>query len=332
MYDCICIGSATQDVFVLSRGAQIHRLQQTEREQSYLAFEYGSKVMVEELFITAGGGAVNTSTGLAQLGLRSAIVCEVGQDSPAAMIREALQGGGVDVSLMVINSCLHTGYSVILTGFDGDRTVLVHRGAARDLTCEEVPWPLLTNSQWLFLGAMAGESVLIWDEMANFVSQHEVKLAINPGSQQIELGLIGLQPILSVTSALFVNREEGYEIVRRQPTHQREADFEVLRELQGTGCKYVFMTDGPRGACGFDGQQIVQVPAATAEPVSTLGAGDAFASGCVAALWRERGLAEAMQAGTLNAGGVVREMGGTVGLLQWDELSDRLGEIPAEII
>lgn len=331
MYDCICIGSATQDVFVLSRGAQIHRLQQVEGEQAYLAFEYGAKIMVEELFVSAGGGAVNTSTSLAHLGLSSAIVCEVGEDDSAAMIRGALQTAGVDVSLMVTNCCLHTGYSVILTGFDGDRTVLVHRGAARDLTREEIPWELLADSQWLFLGAMTGESVMIWDEMTKFVRGHDVKLALNPGSQQIRLGLEGLRPILEVTTALFLNREEAYALLGHQPARGPEDEREALRALQATGCRHVIMTDGRRGAYGFDGQHYVFVPALTQEPVSTLGAGDAFAAGCVAALWRGMDLTTALQVGSLNAGAVVQSLGGTSGLLTWEQVQARLGEMTAEI-
>lgn len=123
MYDIICVGTAAQDVFVSSDQARLIRFQDIDGEQVYLAYEYGAKVAVDHLFISTGGGASNTATAFGKLGLRAAIVCEVGMDDPADMVERALAARGVDTHMLVRNPDMSTGYSVILTGLTGDRSL-----------------------------------------------------------------------------------------------------------------------------------------------------------------------------------------------------------------
>lgn len=320
MYDCISIGSATQDVFVFSQGTQIHRLQTIDGEQAFLAFEYGAKVKVDEMFISVGGGAVNTAIAMARLGLRTAIICETGDDDAACRICAALQESGVDTSMVVRNPHISTGYSVIITGFDGDRTVLVHRGASTDLSRREIDWERVAQTRWIYLGSMVGASAQLWDDIAAFATEKKVRLAINPGSAQYERGLSGMAPVLAVTDVIFVNRAEAYRLADVELKRGDQDEREAMRRLHGAGCKLVVMTAGRYGAHAFDGQQFYFCPAREVKVVSNLGAGDAFASACLAALHRGVGIETALCAGSLNAAGVVAHMGATTGLLSWEQI------------
>lgn len=326
MYDCISIGSATQDVFVFSQGAQIHRLQTVNGEQAFLAFEYGAKVRVEQLFISVGGGAVNTAIAVSKLGLRTAIVCETGDDDAGAKIRCALERGGVDASMVVRNPRISTGYSVIITGFDGDRTVLVHRGASTDLSRREIHWDRVAQTKWIYLGSMAGASAQLWDDIAAFAKEKGIRLAINPGSTQFERGLSGMAPVLAATDVIFVNRREAYWLADVDDRRGEEDEKEAMRRLHDAGCKLVVMTAGKDGAHAYDGDGFYYCPARKVRVVSNLGAGDSFASACIAALHRGMAIAEVLCAGSINAAGVVGEMGATEGLLTWDQITSALAE------
>ncbi|NPV47420.1 MAG: carbohydrate kinase family protein [Armatimonadetes bacterium] len=326
MYDCVSIGSATQDVFVFSQGTQIHRLQTIDGEQAFLAFEYGAKVRVEEMFISVGGGAVNTAIAIARLGLHTAIVCETGDDDAACRICAALQEGGVDTSMVVRNPRISTGYSVIITGFDGDRTVLVHRGASTDLSRREIDWERVAQTRWIYLGSMAGASAQLWDDIAAFAAERKIRLAINPGSTQFERGLSGMAPVLAVTDVIFVNRSEAYRLADVELRRGDQDEQEAMRRLHAAGCKLVVMTSGRQGAHAFDGQRFYFCPAREVQVVSNLGAGDAFASACLAALHRGLDIEQALCAGSLNAAGVVGQMGATTGLLSWDQIAAGLGD------
>ncbi|MGD0205925.1 MAG: PfkB family carbohydrate kinase, partial [Dehalococcoidia bacterium] len=65
--------------------------------------------LIDEVAVEAGGCSANTTYALAKLGLRAGIVCEVGDDDPACQIRRALEGAGVDCSMMITNARIATG-------------------------------------------------------------------------------------------------------------------------------------------------------------------------------------------------------------------------------
>ena len=324
MFDVICIGSATQDVFVSSDQTCLITVRNRESEETYLAYEYGAKVAVDHLFITTGGGATNTAIAFARLGLTTGVICEVGEDDAGRMIERALSEEGVDTAMMTHNPQLTTGYSVILTGPTGDRTVLVHRGAGSGLTQPEIDWKTAAQTKWLYLSSLAGESASLWDDVASFACEHGLRLGMNPGSTQIERGLESLRPILSVTDLLFLNQREAYQLLGLEEKRGEDDEREALRRLVSTGCKCAVMTRGAQGAMAFDGLDYYNVPAPPAQVVSNLGAGDAFASGCLGALHHGLPLAEALQVAALNSGSVVGFMGASKGLLTWDAVQAQL--------
>jgi ribokinase len=324
MYDVICVGSATQDVFVSSDQTRLITIRDLESEQTYLSYEYGAKLAVDELFISTGGGASNTAISFSRMGLAAGVICEVGDDDAGRMIERVLSHEGVRTDMMTRNPSLKTGYSVILTGPTGDRTVLVHRGAACDLTRPEVDWDTVRQTKWLYLSSLGGDSACLWGEFAAFACDNNLKLAINPGSHQIKLGLNALRPILSVSEVLFLNNREACQLTGIEARRGDEDEREALQMLVEAGCKTVVMTMGAEGAMAYDGTDFHVVPAPRVQVVSNLGAGDAFASGCVAALHRGLSLPEALKVGTLNSGSVVGYMAATDGLLKWEAVAAEL--------
>jgi sugar/nucleoside kinase (ribokinase family) len=325
MFDVICVGSATQDVFVSSDQTRLITIRDPESEQTYLSYEYGAKLAVDELFISTGGGASNTAISFGRMGLSAAVICEVGDDDAGRMIERVLSHEGLRTDMMTRNPSLKTGYSVILTGPTGDRTVLVHRGAACDLTKPEVDWDTVRQTQWLYLSSLGGDSACLWSDFTAFACDHNLKLAINPGSHQIKQGLNALRPILSVTEVLFLNNREACQLTGIEARRGDEDEREALRMLVDAGCKAVVMTMGAEGAMAYHGSEFHVVPAPRVPVVSNLGAGDAFASGCVSALHHGLSLREALKVGTLNSGSVVGCMNATDGLLRWDKVASELG-------
>ncbi|MBU0610574.1 MAG: carbohydrate kinase family protein [Armatimonadetes bacterium] len=324
-FDVVSIGSATQDVFVSSDQTRLIRVQHTESEEVYLAYEYGAKVAVDDLFISTGGGAVNTAIAFAKLGLRSAAVSEIGQDDAGNMIERALQERGVDVSMLVRNPDHNTGYSVILTGPTGDRTVLVHRGAGSCLSHSDIDWDRVGEAGWVYLSSLSGESAALWHDVARWAVETKVKLAINPGSRQIGEGLEGLGDVLAAADIIFVNKGEAYRFTGTEE-HRGDVDERAAAEtLHRAGCRRVVMTMGAEGARAFDGEQHYYLPAPKVQVVSNLGAGDAFASACLAAIHYGLPLREALKAGAINAGSVVTSTGATTALLDWATIQSNLG-------
>lgn len=326
MYDIIAVGSATEDIFVNIDETQIVRIEDKHASHAFLALQYGAKIPVDRLLIDTGGGATNTATTFARMGMKTAALCKVGQDDPGDRIIRRLQQENVDTSLFIRTSEYYTGLSVIITGFTGDRTILVHRGASTELTNDDIPWETLAQSKWLYVGSMAGSAAPLFYKLIVFGGEHGVKVAINPGSTQLREGLEVLREALAHTEAIFLNKREAYRLTGVQPDRGPADEREMLGLLREAGCRHIVITAGNEGSEGYDGQAHYTIAAYPTEVVSTVGAGDAFAAGCVVGLHHGLPLNEAMRTGAANAASVISKFGAKEGILTWPQALEFIAE------
>ena len=138
MVQVISIGGATQDVFVRSDGAEVIRISDKQQEKAWLGFDYGAKIAVDALRFTVGGGATNTAVSFANLGLEAACMVKVGSDSAGDSVLQNLSEAGVETQYIVQSEAGQTGYSVILTSYEGERSILAYRGVNTQLTFAEL--------------------------------------------------------------------------------------------------------------------------------------------------------------------------------------------------
>jgi sugar/nucleoside kinase (ribokinase family) len=318
-HDVICIGSASEDVFVQVEEAKIIRIEDDHGEKAYLALEYGAKLKTKDVFIDTGGGATNTAVTFARMGLRASLVCKVGADAPGDRVLAAMDCEGVVRDCVVRDPEHRTGYSVILLGYTGDRTILVYRGAAGYLRETEVDWDDLRRAEWVYMNSLSGESAPLFQKVAEFCGANGVKLAVNPGGEQRRGGVAGLAPVLRSTTLLLLNREEAYELTGVPPDRGPDDETRMLTLLREAGCQAVVMTYGAEGSEGMDAAGHYKLPAVNTPAASTVGAGDAYGSACVVGLQRGLTLPRAMQLGALNATSVVQHVGAKPGILTWAE-------------
>jgi len=316
--DVVCIGSATEDVFVQVADTKIIRFSDEHEDKAYLALEYGAKIRTDDVFIDTGGGATNTAATFEHMGLETGVATKVGADGPGDRVIESLQQRRIDTTMVVRDPEHRTGYSVILTGFTGDRTILVHRGASAHLREEEVDWESMGRTSWVYMNSLAGESAPLFLQVARFCGQRGIDLAINPGGEQRKLGIDGLRCVLEHTDLLVCNRAEAYEITGVEPDRGPEDEKEMLEMFLSAGCRRAVITYGRDGSEGMDHTGHYKVPAPPDEPVSTVGAGDAFAAACTVGLHRGLGLPQAMRCASANAGSVVQHIGAKNGIISWD--------------
>jgi len=317
--DVVCVGSATEDVFVELPDAKIIRLEDRQEDLAYLALEYGAKIRVDDLLTDTGGGATNTAATFSTMGLRTAVVTKVGEDTSGDRVLQGMENLGVATFGIARTTEDRTGYSIILTGFTGDRTILVHRGAAAHLLDSDVDWDLIKQTSWVYMNSLAEDSAPLFFKVAEFCGEHGINLAINPGREQRQCGIDGLKPALEHTTLIVVNRSEAYEITGVEPDRGPDDEKEMLGMLRDAGCRNAIITYGGKGSEGMDDTGHFKLPAAEGNPVSTVGAGDAFAAGTTVGLHRGLSLRDAMRVGSVNAASVVRQVGAKKGILSWEE-------------
>ncbi len=307
MHDIITIGSATKDVFLISKGFKLIKSKQFKTGVGE-CFAYGSKIELGDIYFDTGGGATNAAYTFANLGLKSSVVSKVGKDIYGLEIMHILADKRIDVSNLMPDKQHQTAYSTILITPGGDRTILVYRGASANFTEKDFNWPKL-KTKWFYISSLAGNLNLL-KKIFTFAKKKKIKIAWNPGSEELKLGKAKLVPLIKQAAIFNLNKEEAQKLTGKK-------DFKAMfNDLCGLTKAYVLITDGSAGAYLSDGVMIYQAKALGSKPVNTTGAGDAFGSAFCAGMILKNDWDYALRLAILNADGVIKEMGAKHGLLK----------------
>lgn len=332
MYDVITIGSATKDAFIETEDANIVSVARKNSKSEFMSYPYGAKIEINAFSVALGGGAVNTACNFANLGMKTATIIKIGKDSTGKDIIEMLKKRNIDTNSVVVSKTETTGFSVILLSFQGDRTVLAHRGPNATICEEDVDFDAIKNSKWLYIAPLNGESTNILDKIADFAEENDVNMAINVGTSSIKRGKKYLNKILQTAEVVLMNSEEAAMLTgieRRQDTKTEKFSLcqihpdmvKTLKNLKSTKAKIIVITDGSNGAYAYDGKTFYRCGEFPAKVVSTLGAGDAFASTFVTILDKTNwNIEKALAGAAINSASVVEKFNAQDGQLTIDEI------------
>ncbi len=307
MFDVISIGSATRDAFLISKEFRFIRSDEFPTGVGECV-SFGSKIELDKLVLTTGGGATNSATTFARLGLKSAIITKLGDDSSGGEVLAQLKADQVDASMVRTVKGGETAYSSILTAENGERSILVNRGVAKTFTDTDIPWKKL-KTKWIYLTSLGGNYALAL-KIAKQAKAHGAKIFYNPGYEEVKRGLKAFEPIRKQIDVLSLNLEEAQRL-----TGLETRDIKTLaHKIAGPGMT-LLLTDGQNGAYGISGDETWFIRPRAVKVVSRTGAGDAFGSGVVAGLISGWSLPDAMRLGLQNAESVIKYYGAKRGIL-----------------
>ena len=187
MFDVVTIGSTTLDVFIESDSANIVSVSSKDKRSDFMSFPYGSKVEIDDFSRNLGGGGINTAMNFAHLGLKTSTVVKLGADEISPVIYQKLVESNIDTSNIIKSKEGLTGFSIILVSFQGDRTVLAHRGVNSSIKEKDVDFENI-KSKWIYVAPLAGKSNRMLDKIAAFAKENGIKLSINAGTTAIKKG------------------------------------------------------------------------------------------------------------------------------------------------
>lgn len=340
MSDIITIGSATMDVFVECDDANIVSVSTKCSKSEFMSYPYGAKVEVTDFTSNVGGGGVNTALNFANLGFSTSAICKVGDDIYSKGIMEYLSKRSLNLSNIIQDKNVSTGFSIILVSFQGDRTVLAQRGANATLKKSEINFEAIKQSKLLYVAPLSGDSNKVLQSVVEFASEHGVKVCFNASTTSIKKGFEYIKKIIDTAQVVVMNKEEASMCTKIQVRPDtREEKFSnnlihpdvkaMLRKLKIIDEQIIVITDGKKGVYAFDGKKFYQCSEFPATVVSTLGAGDAFASSFCAALDRTNNdVGKSMMYASVNSASVVSKFGASEGFLTFEEIEQRLAENP----
>ena len=341
MCDVITIGSATMDVFVESDDANIVSVYTKNKKSEFMSYPYGAKVEITDFDSKVGGGGVNTAVNFANLGYKTSAIFKIGDDIYSDGILESFKNKNIDLTNIIQDAKISTGFSIILVSFQGDRTVLAHRGANAMIKKSDINFDAIKNAKLLYIAPMNGDSTKVLDDIATFANENNVYVCFNAGSSSIKKGFNYLKKILGNANIVVMNKEEASlatQIQVRPDTRDIKYSEELIhpdvkemfKKLKVREYQIIVITDGGHGAYAYDGENYYYCPVFDGPIVSTLGAGDAFASTFCAALSKTKvNIGKALMYASVNSAGVVSQFGATEGLLTFDEIEEKLKSNPS---
>ncbi|MCX6759829.1 MAG: carbohydrate kinase family protein [Candidatus Nealsonbacteria bacterium] len=314
MFDVITFGSATWDIFLKPKVFKVVKGKKFSTEKG-VCFALGSKVDMEEIMFSSGGGGTNSAATFKNQGFNVAFCGMIGDDVSGDEVIEDLEKRGINTDLVLKTKLKPTNHSIVISSSENERTILVYRGASEMAGKDDLPWEQL-KAKWFYIAPLSGKLAQIFRDIVDFAKKNNIKVAVNLGNSQISLGVEKLKPILKDIDVIVLNQEEA-SLLTGIPYNRKDDIFKKIDDI----CPGIaIMTKGGMGAVISDGKDIYMAPALKVKVKDKTGAGDSFGSGFVSGLIQSNGNIEyAIQLAIANSSLNVSEWGAKTGILKKGE-------------
>lgn len=322
-YDFVGIGDTVTDAFIKLKEASIHC--KMNHQDCEICMKFGDKIPYEDVFIVPGvGNSANACVAASRLGLKSALVTNLGKDDYGKECLKHFKREKVATDFIKLHKNIKTNYHYVLW-YEDDRTILVKHEKY------SYSFPNIGSPKWIYLSSLGSDADSMYPELVNYLEKNpKVNLAFQPGTYQLRMGVEKLNYFYKRSRVFICNKEEAQRILKTE-----EQDIKkLLKMMEGLGPKIICITDGHAGSYVLhdDAFWFMPIYPDPAPPFERTGAGDAFSSTFVSALILGKTVDEALMWGPINSMSVVQKVGAQAGLLTKKELEDLLAKAPKDYL
>lgn len=310
------LGSALQDLYLIDRddfvATEVCDVNRKNCESLFGELKIGTKIDIDRLEYTIGGGGTNAAVEFSRHGHQSVYLGNIGHDAAGDAVLSCLDEESVDSSYVSYATHRSTGCSVILLDAkSGERTILTCRGASAKFDNLDVDVLDEIQPEYLYITSLRGDMETL-EKFLKKAKKLEIKVMFNPGKLELEQAPT-LTKLLKYVDILLVNKREAAQIVPGT----------ILTELLSRLHNYVetvIITDGNTGAIAANAKESYRFGIYEDTPVKdTTGAGDAFGSGFLAHLASGHSFHDCLVFASANSTSVVSHFGAKKGLLSGKE-------------
>ncbi len=323
--DLVGVGDIVVDTFIELIDAWIEN--DNPQKARELCMRFGDKIPYkQEVSVYGTGNSINAAHAANRLGLKTAVITDLGNDDLGIQCLNHLNKTGIDTKGITVHKNKTTNHNFVLR-YKEDRTILVHHNEYN----YSLPKNIKFTPKWIYLSSLAKNSLGYHSEILSFLNRNpNVKLAFQPGTFQIKLGSEKLSDLYKRSEIFFCNKEEAQSILKTS-----ETNISILLEMmRALGPKIVVITDGPLGAYVFDGIKKIHgmMFPDIAPPIDRTGAGDAFASTFTSAIILGKDIETALRFAPINSMSVVQYIGAQAGHLTISQIEEFLKNAPENYI
>ena len=267
---------------------------------------YGqAETLVDSGVLALGGSAAIVAHGAARLGLSTALAAAVGRDAAGDFVLDTLTSAGVDIGAVTRHAELPTALTVCLGGPGGDRAILTAAGCLAAFDPQELPAARHVHAASYFLqptlAARLPDLFRAARATCSLDTNHDPA-----GTWRLAPGL------LEACDYILPNEAEALALTGTATVEQAMAAFVEA------GVTPV-VKRGRDGATARRGAETHAAHATPLDPVDTVGAGDSFDAGFLAALLNGEDLDQALAVGCACGALSTQAVGGTAAQPTWDE-------------
>jgi len=322
-FDFVAIGDVVTDAFIRIKQASVYYDEKDHEEK--LAFTNGAKIPYEFVkVIPAVGNSANAAVSAARFGLKTAFITNMGDDDHGKEDLKTFEKENIATDFIRIHPGKLSNYHYVLW-YKAERTILIKHEEY------ERTFPDIGSPKWIYLSSLGENTLPYHQEIMEYLKTHpDVKLAFQPGTFQIKMGVEALKTIYESSEVFFCNKEEAQIIlgIIEAPC------TDLARKISELGPKITVITDGPRGAYAYDARadQMWFMPPYPdpAPPYERTGAGDAYSSTFTECLALGKSIEEAFLWAPINAMSVVQTIGAQEGLLNPEQIREWLAKAPED--
>lgn len=272
----------------------------------------------EEGFATSctretGGGAAHTSSGLAKLGMKSALYCVAGAEE-IDWFRHKFSTRGVDTSLVVAHPDQPTAITVAVSTPE-DRIFYTYYGANvlfAELLRQPSTWELFTSARHVHFAYPVEAQLLT--EMAEWLHTRGTTVSFDLGWHENWLADPASITAIAALDWFLPNDREAERM-------SGEADpARMVEWFRDHGAQGVVVKLGPKGSIAFRHGEVCSAPSIAVNPIDTTGAGDCFNAGFLYATLSGMTLEDSLKYGNICGALSTQASGGIAGFPTLDRI------------
>lgn len=279
------------------------------------------ELLASRFEVTLGSSSAILSHNLASLGMTTGFITRVGRDELGQMALDRLAESGADVSRVVTASNGTTTGVTVLLHHGSERRILTYPGTMSEMSLADLDVDYLASGRHFHLSSLFLQHALQPDLPGLFreLKSRGLTLSLDTNDDPDDKWNGVLTELLPLIDILLPNRDELCRM-----THRSSLDS-ALSELSSV-VPVIAVKCGKEGSVVQTRDERIAVPGISVQVVDTIGAGDSFNAGFLAAWLSGHDLRECARAGNITGAFSTLRTGGTEAFRVRGELESFLRE------
>lgn len=298
MYDLISVGNISIDLYFKGKSF-------TKNNKRY-QLAIGGKYYADYFHEDIGGGGVNVASGVAKLGLRTAVFGKVGNNPFKDVIFKKLADKKVSTEFCQIENDYYKISSILLSE-NGERTILHYESPSRMLK-EFLLHKDLKRAKNIYFSPLERLDLYEKKKMIGYLKGDQTLTFVNLSAVDCRRPVKELTNFFDALDVLIINAYEFSDLIKRP---YKKIDLKNLEiKLPYLSERVLIITDAEKGSYGyFQGKIYFQDAVRPKKIIDTTGCGDAYTAGFIAQYIKSSNIESSMYAGAKYAAEKLARMG-----------------------